>query len=362
MIFGLHAAGGGAQHVQYLGAKYVRRIVKWNEIETSPGVFNWTPTDNEFNSQQDAGNQLVFTLRPVGWGVDISHVNEPDTGWSGIPNNRARWYSFVKKVVERYLTVVHYQFDNEPRHQWKSTSADYNDLLIGTSNAIKMLKPRAKIIVGGITGLLGAIRNPTVDDMNYLKNVKRTLSYARDAYDIVDYHAYDDEPASVKEQVDWLRNETDKPIWTLENAGPFSYYNVALHADHVIKRYTLAFLHGVEAMFWSSLNPTTMWDERYQRLALLDKPAYKAYRLLTTKLQGSTELKFAHIPGVSVDITVIKALDTLYIAWSNNTPKIVRIGSATPIKITYLNGSTEIVQPLNGMVTFQVSRPIFIEG
>jgi hypothetical protein len=307
------------------------------------------------------------------------------------------WLAFVREVVERYdgdghrdmpnLTrpIRYWQIGNEIRWQWQGTIDQYLDLLKQTADVIRDANPDARIVLGALTDALQIARTdltggPEADRQGHQRTVEvveRVLKEGADSYDIVDFHAYDDTPAGLALIVCWLRQRIDpsKVIWSLENAGPFEDFSTARVSEDLVKRHLVMLACGVDAIFWSSLNPTSGWSEPYLRLALLDEagratPAYHTYRLMTSLLRGLTSVEVLDsAPGLRA-FRVQTETGEVFVVWSDQGEMDWQLALSTPAAdVTHLITEASARQPRvdrvatqEGMLTLRVSSPVFIQG
>lgn len=403
--FGLHAAGGREAEARHLNAQFIRKIVLWQEGEPRPGDYRIAGGDSDIRRIQAAGLDLVVTLRPTSrWGVDVDYAalseqrpNQPWTRFSGPPRDMQKWLAFVREAVERYdgdgrrdmpgLTrpIRYWQIDNEVRWQWQGSLDQYLDLLNQTARTIREADPEAQIILGALTDALDIARTdlqqgPAAEREGHQRTVaavQRVLKEGSDSYDIVDFHAYDDTPTGLALIVCWLRQRIDpsKAIWTLENAGPFEHFTAARCSEDLVKRHLVMLACGVDAIFWSSLNPTTGWSEPYLRLALLDEaggptPAYHTYRLMTSALQGLKSVEVLESPPGLRAFRVQTDSGDVFVAWSDQEEMQWQLPFARPAAVV----THVITQPSNvkprvehiategGQLTLNVSSPVFVRG
>jgi len=412
--FGLHAAGSGSAYARELNARFIRKIVLWHQAEPEPGRYKIPGADPLVAGIHAAGLDLVVTLRPVSrWGVDVDYAalkrekpHHPWTRFSGPPRNMRAWLEFVRRLVERYdgdgendmprlkRPVRYWQIGNEVRWQWQGTLEQYLDLLAQTSRTIRQSDPNAKIILGALTDGLtlakaemsrgrGGARGSGRAASGYRKAVQaidQVLGKGAAHFDILDFHAYDDEPQGLALQVGWLREKMKrlgytKSIWSLENAGPFDHFTPSRFSEHVVKRHVIALANGVEGFFWSSLNPTLGWSENYLRLALLDRsgrktPAYHTYRIMAHKLgsvQSIETLKTS--PGISAFKAHLPNR-SIYIVWCDHGEQAWSLSlKAAVVRVTHIITEPGITQPridqvrpANGLLTIRVSSPVFVEA
>lgn len=403
--FGLHAAGGATKFRPQLKVKYIRRIVFWNQIEPQKGNYQFRKADAGVRVVQNSGLDLVVTLRPVSrWGVNIDHAglarrpkvllnSVPDSIlWSGYPHDLETWLTMVRTCVERYdgdgvndmpglkRPIIHWQIDNEIMWQWQSPMKDYVKLFNATAQEIKRANPEAKVILGAIDQSSGLAFGDGVGDMAYLwhgqKNPKkltrqqvlatqRYQTYKRKAdlvlkhsgpySDIIDFHDYGQDAEDLVASVKWLNQETNRhgyqrPIWSLENAGPFFQFTPQKFSEEIVKRHVVGVSAGMSALFWSSLHPTTAWSKNFVRLSLLDvegnpKPAFKTYMMLADALEGVKSISRVYDQdGVKVFLAEFDS-QRKYIAWSEDIPRDVTLDlgetprqfAATPIYWSGIN-------------------------
>lgn len=404
--FGLHAAGGSEREAHDLNAGFVRKIVLWQQGEPQPGRYMIAAGDSDVRQIQVAGLDLVVTLRPTSrWGVDVDYAalaksksHHPWTRFSGPPRDMAAWLAFVRNVVERFdgdgvddmpglqRPIRYWQIGNEVRWQWQGSLEEYVHLVHETALVIRRANPQARIVLGAITGLdelaeadfAGGSESRTPQHLKTVAAITTVLTETREDYDIVDFHAYDDEPFSLTTQICWLRKHIgdSKAIWTLENAGPFDDFTTARCSEDLVKRHLVALAWGVEGFFWSSLNPTSGWSEPYLRLSLLDEsrrmtPAYLTYRLLTSKLQGMTSLQVLETPTPVRAFRAGTPRGDVLVAWCDagecrwtvplTVPGIVVTGVVTTS--AHQQPQSRKLPSQNGMIVLTLSTsPVFIES
>lgn len=417
--FGLHAVYDSLEEAHEINAKTIRRVVRWQDAEPSPGKYNYKNFDDVVQRTQDYGMELVVTLRPVSeWGVGLEYKRETADYLSAYPKNMDAWLKFVSLLVERYdadgkndmpglrLPINFFQVDNEWLWQWRGTGEEYLQFLAETSKAIKSANPNAKVILGALTGLkLSAVvegissedyveggdtddarhriyKDEIIKSTRYQEGMEKAdivLSKGQQYFDIIDFHSYSKDPYEIADSVKVLKSlmkkhNYQKLLWSLENAGPFYDFTQEKFAQDVVKRYMIGLSNGVERIFWSSLKPTLEWSENYVRLALIDTkgdktPAYYTYQLMTEKLKGirSIEQLATEKPLVVYRIGLNKG--DIYIAWSNDGKQEVPLPiDAAAVKITHIitelgktEPETEQINVDNGKVTLVVSSPIFVE-
>ena len=403
--FGLHAAGDSYNFAQDLNAHFIRKIVSWAEVEPRSKKYKFKDIDRHVNALQKAGLDLVITLHLVSrWGVDVDYeklaTEKPERSWtlfSGYPSHMDSWLTLVRKFVDRYdddgkndmpglqRPIRYWQIENEVLWQWQGTPQQYLDMLAQTSRTIREADPQAKIILGGLTdglALAKADRGVSTEGQRKVINVlEHVLREGAPYFDIIDFHSYDDEPYGLALQACWLREKMkkvgiSKPIWSLENAGPFDDFTAARFAEHVVKRHIVGLAYGIDEFFWSSLNPTLGWSEQYLRLALLDRsrrktPAYYSYKIMAHLLGSMKSLE--RLPS-SAGISAFKATlpdRDVYIVWSDNGEQEWSLALQSDlVRVTHLITEPGTTQPrideirtIKGVLTIPVTTsPLFVES
>ena len=285
---------------------------------------------------QQLGLSLVITLRPVsrwGGGNVRSPGDLPPIRYSAMPRDMDAWKEFVRRFVERYdgdgiddmpglrIPIRYWQVENEILWQWQGSMEEYLHFLAETSAVIRSADPQARVILGGLTQCVALAVGAGIGDKqfitygdenpqqypreeviksskyrNYRQKVDVLLAGCDPHCDIVDFHDYGDDATDLALVVQWFKGQMQrhgysKPIWSLENAGPFFEFSERAFAEDVVKRHVVALASGIERMFWSSLTPTLEWGENFQRLALKNQsgdrtPAYETYRTMAARLDG----------------------------------------------------------------------------
>ena len=108
--------------------------IGWKYIETSNGVYNWSPSDNWVNYHHAAGKDIVwnFGITPD-WAVSAGAVGGAGYGGKSNmpPDNNADWIDYITQVVTRYKDKIKFwEGWNEPNlpKYWTGTSARMAEL------------------------------------------------------------------------------------------------------------------------------------------------------------------------------------------------------------------------------------------
>ncbi len=401
--FGLHGVSANVGAVSELGIKQIRAAgLFWDMFEPRKGVYKLRKLDKRLKKVQKTKIGLIIaTIRPISrWGGNLNaqkgmQRDKPATSMSGYPSNIDAWRKFVNILVERYdgdgkndmpglkTPVKYWQIEGEWMWQWKDKKENYIKFLKITSEVIRKADPEAKIIGGGLTGLSYLAVAGGIAEEDYLERGMDTdttrkifaknfihspkflklkekaeyfLSKTKDYFDIVDFHSYTMNASIIAGQVKWIKKTMrksgySKPIWSLENGGPFYGYTLSKHSSEVVKRHVVSLASGVEKIFWSSLSPTLGWSENFLRLSLIDqkgrkKPAFYTYKLMVSKLDGYTNLETIKLDaGVSAYRFTVEG-KPVYVLWSKRGTRSVKISVDSPqAKITHLIVEEGRVEP-----------------
>lgn len=196
-----------------LGVKWTRLMISWPQIEKQAGRYDFTDTDAMIDAALKAGVQ-PFVCISGGHSLYSPPIPNPDANWRLIygvkpappilsPVATTAWLAMVAAVIQRYQDrVTHWEIWNEPNHYayWGAPpkAADYGRLVRLTSECIRAIQPRARLIAGSLAGL-----DPQFIRDFLAQDTARLL-------DIVSFHNY----ANLPEARIYLADET----WAAINA------------------------------------------------------------------------------------------------------------------------------------------------
>jgi hypothetical protein len=205
-------------HQAAVGIGLVRQYIWWDRIETSPGVFNWTRTDQMLTDLSARGMRVLPTLlyppafyssKPAGsTSTALFPPSDPET-MGRFAEAMARrygpggtfWGCSVPSVPSTcrtpYLPITAWEVWNEPDFPswWKGSpnAAEYLPLLQATSAGLRRADPNAEVVLGSLTNDAGT-------EGNYLEQLYQLG--AAPWFDTVALNPYG---TSVAETVRWLR-------------------------------------------------------------------------------------------------------------------------------------------------------------
>lgn len=161
-----------------LGFKRFRLVSYWNDIEKSPGQYDFRELDWQFDRVNEVGGEvtLAIGLRQPRW----PECHAPS--WV-VPQDQAKWYPELKKfmtaVVERYKdnpALNSYQLENEYLlgvfGECKPFGSE-RDRLIDEYNLVKSIDPKTPIIISYANNYFGVSTSKPLADQIGVSVYKR---------------------------------------------------------------------------------------------------------------------------------------------------------------------------------------------
>ncbi len=155
-----------------LSVKWVKQQVRWEEIETAPGNYDWFNTDTYLLAAKERGLKVLLSVVTA---PDWARETGADLAQNGPPADPATYASFVTALLRRYPGMIHaLEVWNEQNldREWTSINGlraeNYVPLLRSAYQAIKAVDPGVIVISGALapTGLSDGVR--AWDDFVYL--------------------------------------------------------------------------------------------------------------------------------------------------------------------------------------------------
>lgn len=261
-----------------LGIHIVRIPLDWQEVETSPDVFDWEETDGFVEIAQTEGIEILFTLRCISsWGTNIQTHGTPNTGYhsSAPPTNTSDWADFVSQLATRYKGKgVYYEIENEVNAPafWSGTTDDYVSLLKTSYKAIKTADPQATVLCAAMScGVTLNLQESERQDFVSEFNAWQSPILATKAFDVVAVHNYyfpSIITANGATYTSYLQNilnlmkqagVSNKQIWVTETGyiaqttktdGRTDQSSPSQQATWLSESYQQAFSLGVDRTFW----------------------------------------------------------------------------------------------------------------
>ncbi len=344
----------------------------WGEIETSPGVFNWDSCDEEVKNSQKYGVNIIATIWPFAdW--DQSSCHSKISSSSGLifdelgdyrqkPCDMDSYQNFITSLVERYdgdgvddmsdlvVPIKYWEVSNEPSMQedWLvffiGPAEDYFDILNATYQSIKNADSDAKVVKGGMAGVIDVHTEFWEDVFNL----------GGDSYfDIGNIHSInsDSEGINGPEYKQFLDQQgVDKPFWITEvelgtmNQEKDGYLETDM-SDSLITNFVQAFASGAEKIFHPGIMKSSKEFEPGK------ESTYDALQTIVDKLDyfdnieklGAGQYKFTLENNVA------------YVLWGENDIPGEISGQ---VKMTDVSGSETV---LNSADLSLSDSPVFVE-
>jgi hypothetical protein len=363
--FGLVQTYDDFEAAAELGAGFTRIKLYWDIIQPN-GPDDWRPSnvpDPLVETDLAAGREVIgLIVRTPAWARDPDHPgNDPNKPQAKDVPDMAAWGRFVRRLVEQYQGRIHYWIiwnepdvwdPQHPGSTWNGSEQDYLELLKTAYFNIKAVDPTLKVYLAGLTYWW----DDEYDREQYLARLLRLIKADPQAeannfyFDGVVYHLYY-KPQQVFDIVSQVRATLDqyglpdKTIWLNEtNAPPSSDPAEPPHREprfkasleeqswFMIQVHALAFAAGagrvqVYKLFNSSDHPEDVQPFGLLRGDKSRRPAFDAYRLVTTYLAGFREAH--HFQQGDVHLVVFeRPEDTVSVLWNiARTPRYLTVNA-----------------------------------
>jgi polysaccharide biosynthesis protein PslG len=236
-LFGINEAPIPADYPlqRALNAPVRRMVMGWNVVERTPGAWDWSQYDSDYEVVLAAG------LRPliVAAGAPCWTVSSGECDWGEHfppdPEFDSGWSDFIAELVRRYPEAVGIEIWNEPNFSpvfgGAADPVRYTELLRLAYTAVKSVHPSMPVISGGLFGSPG--------DGEFVQNyfgwadhafIAAVLSNGGGAYmDAIGIHPYAYPPTGALaaiETIGRIRAARDGagagqlPIWVTETGEP----------------------------------------------------------------------------------------------------------------------------------------------
>ena len=272
-----------------LGVHWVREEITATRLHNRPDApYFWAPYDRVIGQERRAGLHVLGLLDYSNtWGY-ANHGVMPHRDMTRLSADFARYAYAVARHFRH--KIRYWQVWNEPNLPmfWnpQPNPEDYADLLSVAYRAIKRANPRARVVLGGLSGV----------DLKYLNRVAaRTHDF-----DVIAVHPYRNTPEDKLLGHIQALKVWHKPIWFSEMGwtGEDSCHlcwDEDTQERYLVRLYSLAAAAGVQRIFWYDLRDdirrTSASPEAHFGLLRRDlsgKPAFAALAVLTRVLHGAS--------------------------------------------------------------------------
>ena len=171
------------------GFNWTKQQVRWEEIETQRGVFNWGKYDNALNAPSRRGIKLMASVVAApAW------ARAPGTT-HGPPANVADIKPFLTALMQRYKGRIHaVEVWNEANlnHEWGFLAPNairkYGEMLKAGYEAVKSVDPSVVVIFGAPTPTGVNDPNIAIDDATYVRRVYEEFPEVKNYFDALGIH------------------------------------------------------------------------------------------------------------------------------------------------------------------------------
>ncbi len=265
-----------AQPLTYSSVRTHDGGFRWQQIETSKGVFNWAAFDIMVATHTAAGRDILFTIFGTpAWAS--ARPSEPSAynvnGLVAEPANMTDLADFVDALMVRAAgRIKYFEVWNEVNLTgfYTGTQSKLSEMTRVVSQRVKAAMPSAKIVSASVTGLVAAAGGTAETYLtNYMNASDGASGSAKDWIDIVGVHLYCSGGtfANIPGMVDRVRASmatvgiSAKPVWDTES-GTISPDALTIPQDRRRRLFAaqmiLSAAKGVERVFWYSYDHLTM--------------------------------------------------------------------------------------------------------
>ena len=289
------------------GIRWARIPFSWKLIEpsnTTPDEFHWSVYDDWFELLSTHGiRPQPFLARNPSWAgvLPASYINRSD-----VREQR----EFVQAAVDRYsrppYNVSHWEMYNEPDNNtlrsaeigwglWGDDAGGYAEQLATLYPDVKEAYPQSKVLLGGVAHDYFA-----EDGGSFVRSfITDVLSAGGGTYlDLMNFHYYGPDLTDRIEYFNGMLTTSglDKPIACTEVGkalgDPALEDEGELYARYVPKVMIRGLAGALPIVDWFALGDMEgTWRPGLFALDRTTRPAYEAYRVLTTQLRDATYLR-----------------------------------------------------------------------
>lgn len=265
-----------------VGIRHFRLVSYWDQLEPSPGNYDFSLLDWQFQKAEaaDAKVTLSLGLRQPRWPechMPSWAIDQPATDW------QPRLENFIEAVIKRYKdspALDSYQLENEFFLKGFGTCTNHDrDRLISEYDLVKRLDAKHKLIISRSNNALGIpIGKPTPDEfgISIYKRVwdsaltKRYIEYPFPAW----YYAFVAGVQKMHTGKDMIIHELQAEAWSPNGQGitqvSLAEQNKSFNAERFEKRLKFAegtgmkevYLWGAEYWYYRLVHEkdTTVWS------------------------------------------------------------------------------------------------------
>lgn len=240
---GVQTENGAYGQLDAIGYAWVRRWVRWDEIESTRGQYNWSVPDAKLTPLERFDVIAVLVTTPSWASYEPEYrCGPPKMEFSG------DFVDYVIALTSRYSQIKAISFFNEPEAPVGpggdmmgcfSNGAEYGRWLALIYDKIRFECPGVIVIAGDFAGLDSNFWHAAILEMG-------------DKYDVIAYHSY---PWTSQywyrtlERADILNAAQSKPVWLTETSTVGDQTQANYLEWVMVNRYA----HGIDVVIWYSL-------------------------------------------------------------------------------------------------------------
>jgi hypothetical protein len=336
---GLHADGPiGWPQASVGSIRMWDNYVSWRELETAPGVFDWTLIDAEMAKAREHGTSVLLVLgqTPTFHSTRPTAPSSYGPGASAMPT-KAGWTAYVRAVAQRNREVwggiASFQVWNEANvaGYWSGTAKQMAALTAWTDAALSSVDPAARLVAPALVTRLSS-QQKWVDAFYAQKVAKKNVSRYVDALSFQLYPVTGGTPESSMALLGAVRrilarHGVQKPIWNTEVnyglvGGTVAGAGVApLSTDrqvsNVLRTFVLNAENRVSRVYWYSWDLLRMANTQ---LVLDDRvtltPAGQAFGTAQSWLLGTRPAGCSRARNGTWTCTFTTASQTRRVVWN----------------------------------------------
>ncbi len=389
--FGIVDSFVNIEEANAAGAGWSRIFLRWDVVQPG-GPTDWKPAnvpDTFVNAEIAAGREIVAVLIGTpAWATDSNSS-------TAVPPLEF-WGEFVSKIAAQYQGrirhwIIWHQPDvtdpGSPNHTWDGTEEDYYRLLKEAYFKLKSVDPANQVHLAGLTYTWDRDRNQP-QYLARLLDIIKTDPQAAEAnyfFDAVSYHRYYD-PRQILDTIVEVRAILDsyglsKPIWINETNAPPSEdpfepltgaaaLSVTLEEQSafVIQAFALAVAGGAERIAFNKMRNETNHPESVEPYGLLRgdnsrRPAFDAFRVVTTHLAGTSRASWQQLGDVYV-VTLDRGGQTTTVLWNvGRNPTIFNLNAIAPQgMLVDERGNEQTIEASNGVYAVELPAAVCSNG
>ena len=197
--FGLHvqALGGGvAPQISVSAVRLWDSGVRWDQIETKKGAYDWAALDRAVGAAERAGaTEILYVLGSTPkWAASrFSSVDLYGPGTASLPKKSSYYLKYAKAVAKRYKgRITSYQIWNEANTRSFYNGGKYDGwiklakLTKDASKAIRKIDKRADIVAASST----VIPTPKFQTESFFFRYLREIKRQKAKVDAISVHLY----------------------------------------------------------------------------------------------------------------------------------------------------------------------------